>query len=192
MVLVALDDKLGPLTQVVGGVEIGQDTAHKKSRIPAAGVQQPGEQGGGGGLAVGAGGDDGGSVAEEMVGQGLGHGGDRQAPLPGGNRFRVVPAGNVSHHHQIRAPVQMVPGIALVDVDAEVLKLLTHRGIDVFIGAPDMPAGGLEQAGQGAHAGAADTHQMNTSIHGRKCSTRALTERCEDKYILFVIEKQSQ
>jgi len=116
--------------------------------------QNPGHHGGGGGLAVGAGHADYPASLQHMVSQPLGAGGIGQAPVEHIFHRRIAPGHGVAHNHQIRRRVEMGRIIAFHQLDALLLQLGAHGGIDIGVGTADPVPLGLGQHRQTAHEGA--------------------------------------
>jgi len=76
--------------------------------------------------------------------------------------LRVIATADVAHDDQIWRPAQMLSCPALHPRDTTLLEHITHRRIDILIGASYLQPQLLEHTGEGAHPRTGDTDEMNT------------------------------
>jgi hypothetical protein len=72
----------------------------------------------------------------------------------------ILPA-NVADDDRVGTPIEVRRPEALEASDVLLLQLRRHRRVDVLVRAAHVVARGLQQTGEGAHAGAADADEMN-------------------------------
>ena len=83
------------------------------------------------------------------------------------NGFRIVPGDDIADDDQIRPGCEVVRGVTFENIDSHGDQKVAHGRIDILIGTGDLKAAGFQHAGQGAHAGAADPHQVDMAHPGR-------------------------
>ena len=115
-----------------------------------------------------------GLVADKEMTQGLGKRDVGDAAFGQGQGFRVFPPDDIADHHQIRARRKIVRRIAGLDRNALPGQEITHGGIDLLIRAGHGKTGAFQHAGQGAHPGAADAHEMDVPDVFRKAVERRI------------------
>ena len=169
VILVSLNDEVGPAPQAMTLTKVDHDAADEAARIQPGHGEHPGEKRRGGGLAVGPGHNERLRRVQKEPAQGLGHGTVGEAPVEHGLGFRVVSPDDVSHHHEIGRRFQVVGAIALDEVDVLRGQEGAHGRVDVLVGSSDVVARLLEHGGQRSHARATDAHEvdgMNGVIDG--------------------------
>ena len=164
VVLVALDDEVGPRSEGVAGVEVERDPAHQERGIRPEIGQAPGQQRRGGGLAVGARHHHRRPARQEDQAQELRHGEIRDAGVQDGLQLRVAPGDGVAHHHEI-GPLFQVCGVpALLHGDAQPGQEFAHGRIDAGVGAAHPAALRLQHAGERGHGSAADAEDVDGGV----------------------------
>jgi hypothetical protein len=138
-----------------GGLEVATD---RERGVEPGGLEDDDDHAGGGGLTVGAGDRDA-DLAGHQQGQELGAAEDGDAEAAGGDQLRVAGPDRGRGHHQV-GPAEPVAVVAGVDVGAEGAEAGEGGGLGP-VGAGDGVPGGQQQAGQAAHAGAADADQVH-------------------------------
>ena len=160
IVFVRLDHEKRVLAQAGGHVEILRHAADQVARLQPRLLQYPGHHGGGRGLAVGAGHANHPAPLQYVIAQPLGSAGIGQATVEHVLHRRIAPGHGVADDHQIRCRVQMGGVIAFQQLDALLLQLGAHGGIDVGVRSTHPVAQRLGQHCKTAHEGAADTEKM--------------------------------
>ncbi len=88
--------------------------------------------------------------------------------LPEPPNLGIHPADDVADDHQVGLRDVEVRGrVGGERGDAPRLEHVAHRRVDVLVAAGDLVARGLEHAGEGAHAGAGDSDQVDAAREGR-------------------------
>ena len=167
VVLVALDHEVGAVADVEIAAKGLDQAADHEARGGAHAVQGGGEQGGGGGLAVGAGDHQRGLVRQEEMAERLRHGQVGQAEAGQFHGLRVGGADHVADDHQVGPAGQVGGRVTGQHRDGETGEEVGHGRVDVLVRAGDRIPPGLEHAGQGGHAGAADADQVDMAGIGR-------------------------
>ncbi len=160
VVLVALDDESPPRAAMEARAEIDRHAAHQEAGIPPAGGVDPGGHRRRRGLAVRPGDHQRRAVGEEEAGQRRGHRQALETEPFRFDRFGIVAAHGVAHHHEIRARRKMRRVETGPGDDAGLLEQVAHRRIERAVGAGDAMALGLQKAGERRHSGAADGDQV--------------------------------
>ena len=82
---------------------------------------------------------------------------------PGQHRLSlgILPADDVTHHHQVGDRRQVFGAVTVLDGNSQALEQSAHGRVDVFVGAGDVVAQLFQNAGQSGHAGAADAEEVD-------------------------------
>jgi hypothetical protein len=119
---------------------------------------------------VGSGDDDGVFASDGELVQRVGKREIVQALVDGGARFDVRRADGVADDDQVRPSLEDVFGCeAFVNGNAPARERRAHGRIEVLVGSGDVNAAGVEQPGEGAHAGSRDGDEMDAAervVHG--------------------------
>ncbi len=93
--------------------------------------------------------------------QGLGQGKAGQVPTDQFVGFRIDPGNDVAHNDQIRRRMEVFRAVAQTNGDPQFFQKGAHGRIHRLVGTGDAVALFLQHPGQGAHAGAADAHEVD-------------------------------
>ncbi len=161
VVFVPLDDELAAAAHAVTALEVLRDPADEHAGIGSAVREQPARQRRRRRFPMCPGDDDGACAPEKVIAHG----------------FRQRAVADLAVQHLLELGVPARDGVAdddQVDVRGDVfcrvpaqrdnplrLQEVTHRRVDVLVGAPDVVPTALEEGGQGAHRGAADANEVN-------------------------------
>ena len=161
VVFVALDDERAPVAQAPRAPEVEGDAADQERGIAPGLGQDVRHDRRRGRLAVGAGYDDAVAFSEEQLGEQRGKRRQRELPLPRRHDLDVVLAANVADNDALGGPVEVRRREAVHDRNLLLSELGRHRRIDVLVGTTHVMTRRLEKAGERAHAGSADSDEVN-------------------------------
>ena len=161
IILVRLDDEEGGGAEASRNREVAGHTTDEETGLEFGIFQHPGQHAGGGGLAMGARDGQYPAILQHVFQQPLGARDIGQVAIQHILHTRVATAHGIADHHQIRRRIELGRIIALGQLDALLLELGAHGGIDVGIGAGDSITQLFCQHRQTTHKGAADPENVN-------------------------------
>jgi hypothetical protein len=159
---------MGALPFAEGAAEIEGDAADEERGIATGRLEQLGGEVRRRRLAVGAGDRDAVALRDRELVERVREGAIREPGLDRGDRLGIVLAHGIADHDEVGPIGQHVRRREALDRDdAPVGERRAHRRIELLVRAGDPDAAGLQQSGEGAHAGPADGDEMDVAQAAR-------------------------
>ena len=155
------DERRTGLAKTRRASEIAQYAADEKTGFETRGFQYPGQHARRGGLAVRPRHRQNLASRQYVLRQPLRPGSIGELGVQQGFDFRIPPGERVTDDDQIRSRLEILGTIALHQLDADLLELKAHRGIDIGIRAGHAISQHLCQTRETAHERATYPHYMN-------------------------------
>ncbi|OIQ95398.1 hypothetical protein GALL_225590 [mine drainage metagenome] len=161
VVLVGLHHEKAGLAQTRGSFEIHRHAADQKTGAQSRMLENPGQHGRRRRLAMGARHGQGPTPCKNMLGQPLRPADIGLAGVQNGFHQGVAARDCIAHHPELGFERQLIGTIALDQADAQALKLIAHRRIDLGVTARDLMPASLGKCCDSTHEGAADSENMD-------------------------------